>query len=372
MSRCLLDPEDGLTRMGKSSRRVNRRGGVGPFTAPEDAARAADLRHVSDDRPGITRKRSGRGFSYGNPDGTAMRDRPTLARIRALAIPPAWTDVWICPIAHGHIQATGRDARHRKQYRYHPRWQQIRDATKYGRMVEFGTALPKIRARLQADLALPGIPKDKVLATVVRLLETTFIRVGNEEYARNNRSFGLTTLQDRHVAIEGSQIQFRFRGKSGKLHAVKLTDRRLARAVQRIRELPGQDVFQFLDEAGEPQSIDSADVNEYLRAVSGQDFTAKDFRTWAGTVEAALAFHTLAAEGARPSRHVLMQVVREVAERLGNTPAVCRKCYIHPAIVSAFEDGRCRLSSRRRERRAGLSGAEKSVLALLKRARRRE
>ena len=253
--------------MAKSSRRLSRRGGVGPFTAPEDAARAADLRHVSDDRPGITRQRSGRGFSYANPDGTALCDRPTLARIRALAIPPAWTDVWICPIAHGHIQATGRDARHRKQYRYHPRGQQIRDATKYGRMVEFGTALPKVRARLQADLALPGIPKDKVLATVVRLLETTFIRVGNEEYARNNRSFGLTTLQDRHVEIEGSQIQFRFRGKSGKLHAVKLTDRRLAHAVQRIRELPGQDVFQFLDEAGQPQSIDSADVNGYLRTV---------------------------------------------------------------------------------------------------------
>lgn len=294
---------------------------------------------MSDDRPGITRKRSGRGFSYASPDGTALRDRPTLARIRALAIPPAWTDVWICPIAHGHIQATGRDARHRKQYRYHPRWQQIRDATKYGRMVEFGTALPKVRARLQADLALPGIPKDKVLATVVRLLETTFIRVGNEEYARNNRSFGLTTLQDRHVEIEGSQIQFRFRGKSGKLHAVKLTDRRLAHAVQRIRELPGQDVFQFLDEAGEPQSIDSADVNEYLRTVSGQDFTAKDFRTWAGTLLAALELEPSRCfdEGSSP-KAAEVAAIASVAAQLGNTLAVCRKGYIHPAILEAYQN----------------------------------
>jgi DNA topoisomerase-1 len=325
--------------MGKSSRRVSRRGDVGPFTAPEDAARAADLRHVSDDRPGITRKRSGRGFSYANPDGTAMRDRVTLARIRALAIPPAWTDAWICPIAHGHIQATGRDARHRKQYRYHPRWQQIRDATKYGRMVEFGTALPKIRARLHTDLALPGVPKGKVLATIVRLLEATFIRVGNEEYARTNRSFGLTTLQDRHVEIEGSQIQFRFRGKSGKLHAVKLTDRRLARAVQRIRELPGQDVFQFLDEAGAPQSIDSADVNEYLRTVSGQDFTAKDFRTWAGTLLAALELEpSRCFDDDVSSKGAEVAAIASVAVQLGNTPAVCRKGYVHPAILEAYQN----------------------------------
>jgi DNA topoisomerase-1 len=325
--------------MGKSSRRVSRRRGVGPFTAPEDAAKAADLRHVSDYRPGITRKRSGRGFSYAGLDGIAIRDRATLARIRALAIPPAWTDVWICPIANGHIQATGRDARHRKQYRYHPRWQQIRDATKYGRMVEFGTALPRIRARLHTDLALPGIPKEKVLATIVRLLEATFIRVGNEEYARNNRSFGLTTLQDRHVEIEGSQIQFRFRGKSGKVHAVKLTDRRLARAVQRIRELPGQDIFQFLDDAGEPQSIDSADVNEYLRAISGQEFTAKDFRTWAGTLLAALELVPSRCfdEDVSP-KAALVAAVTSVAGRLGNTPAVCRKCYIHPAVLDAYQD----------------------------------
>jgi DNA topoisomerase-1 len=325
--------------MGKSSRRTSRRRGVGPFTAPEDAAKAADLRHVSDDRPGITRKRSGRGFSYADPDGTAIRDRATLARIRALAIPPAWTDVWICPMPHGHIQATGRDARHRKQYRYHPRWQQVRDATKYGRMVEFGTALPKIRARLQTDLGLSGIPKDKVLATIVRLLETTFIRVGNEEYARTNRSFGLTTLQDRHVEIEGSQIQFRFRGKSGKLHAVKLTDRRLARAVQRIRELPGQDVFQFLDEAGEPQSIDSADVNEYLRTISGQEFTAKDFRTWAGTLLAALELEpSRCFDDDVSPKSAEVAAIASVAAQLGNTPAVCRKGYIHPAILEAYQD----------------------------------
>jgi DNA topoisomerase-1 len=294
---------------------------------------------VNDDRPGITRKRSGRGFSYTGVEGAAMHDRATLARIRALAIPPAWTDVWICPTANGHIQATGRDARHRKQYRYHPRWQQVRDATKYGRMVEFGTALPKIRARLETDLGLSGIPKDKVLATVVRLLETTFIRVGNEEYARNNRSFGLTTLQDRHVEIEGSQIQFRFRGKSGKLHAVKIADRRLARAVQRIRELPGQDVFQFLDEAGEPQSIDSADVNEYLRTVSGQDFTAKDFRTWAGTLLAALELEpSRSFDDDVSPKAAEVAAIASVAAQLGNTPAVCRKGYIHPAILDAYQN----------------------------------
>ena len=324
--------------MVKPGRR-RRRNRIGAFTAPEDAAKAADLRHVTDDRPGLSRRRSGRGFNYSAPDGEVVRDQATLKRIRALAIPPAWTDVWICPIANGHIQATGRDARRRKQYRYHPRWQQIRDATKYERLIEFGNALPTIRERVRHDIGLPGVPRDKVLATIVSLLEATFIRVGNEEYARNNRSYGLTTLQDRHVEIDGSEIQFRFRGKSGKPHAVKLTDRRLARAVRRIRELPGQDLFQFLGDAGEPQSINSGDVNDYLRAASGQEFTAKDFRTWAGTL--------LAAQELVPSRCLDEDVspkaaqvaaVASVAERLGNTPAVCRKCYIHPAVLDAYQN----------------------------------
>ncbi|MGH7524913.1 MAG: DNA topoisomerase IB [Gemmatimonadales bacterium] len=325
--------------MEKSSKRSNRRRPVGAFTAPEDAARAADLRHGSNEEPGITRQRCGRGFSYRSADGTLVRDRKTLARIRSLVIPPAWTAVWICPIANGHIQATGRDARSRKQYRYHPRWHEIRDATKYERMIAFGHALPKIRARLDADLALGGVPKAKVLATVVQLLATTFIRVGNEEYARANGSFGLTTMQDRHVAVDGSQIQFRFRGKSGKAHAVRMTDRRLARTIRRIRDLPGQDLFQFLDDTGEPQPITSSDVNDYLREVSSQDFTAKDFRTWAGTLLAAAELAAIANdEDAAISKAAEVAAVKSVAERLGNTVAVCRKCYIHPDVLQAFVD----------------------------------
>jgi DNA topoisomerase-1 len=325
--------------MSATGTRRRRRPRIGAFTTPADAAKAADLRYVNDDQPGISRRRSGRGFAYRDASGAPVRDRITLARIRSLAIPPAWTDVWICPNATGHIQAVGRDARHRKQYRYHPRWQQLRDATKYERMTVFGTTLPAIRQRLDTDLALPGIPKEKVLAIVVRLLEATFIRIGNEEYARTNRSFGLTTLQGRHVEIDGSKIQFRFRGKSGKVHAVTLIDRRLARLVQRVRELPGQDLFQYVDDAGEPQSISSADVNEYLRAISGQDFTAKDFRTWAGTL--------LAARELLPSRcfdadvspkAAQVQAIASVAEQLGNTAAVCRKCYIHPMVLGAFLD----------------------------------
>jgi DNA topoisomerase-1 len=325
--------------MVKSRRRARSRAGVGPFTAPTEAARAADLRHMSDDRPGVTRRRSGRGFSYVGPDGAAIRDKATLARIRSLAIPPAWADVWICPIEHGHVQATGRDARRRKQYRYHSRWHQIRDETKYGRLIEFGNTLPKIRARLQEDLALSGVPKAKVLATVVRLLEATFIRVGNEEYARTNRSFGLTTLQDRHVAIDGSRIQFRFRGKSGKVHAVDLSNRRLARLIQRIRELPGQDLFQFLDDTGQPQSIDSADVNDYLRTISDRDFTAKDFRTWAGTLLAALQLvPSRCFDPDVAPKAALITAVTSVAGQLGNTVAVCRKCYIHPVVLDAYQN----------------------------------
>jgi DNA topoisomerase-1 len=251
---------------------------------PEATAEEAGLRYVNDAMPGIRRRRAGRGFTYAGTDGRRLTDRRVLARIRALAIPPAWTDVWICPIARGHLQATGRDARGRKQYRYHARWREVRDEAKYGRMVAFGQALPRIRRRVEADLALPGLPRERVLAAVVRLLEKTAVRVGNEEYARENRSFGLTTLRNRHAEVGTSRIRFRFRGKGGKETEVELNDRRLARIVARCQELPGQALFTYLDEDGEPRTVDSADVNEYLREISGEEFTAKDFRTWAGTV----------------------------------------------------------------------------------------
>jgi DNA topoisomerase-1 len=305
----------------------------------EDAAKVANLRHVSDDRPGITRRRSGRGFSYLAMDGSVVRDKANLQRIRALAIPPAWAKVWICPIPNGHMQATGRDARGRKQYRYHTRWNEVRDATKYDRMMEFGSALPAIRARLDEDLARQAIPKEKVLATIISLLEATVIRVGNEEYARENHSYGLTTMQNRHIEIDGSQMRFRFRGKSGKVHDISVSDRRLARMVQRCRDLPGQDLFQYLDDTGEPQPIDSADVNEYLRCIAEHDFTAKDYRTWAGTLLAAEQLVPLHPEDpAVPSKEALATAIAAVADHLGNTPAVCRKCYIHPAILNAYQD----------------------------------
>jgi DNA topoisomerase-1 len=303
--------------------------------APEPArsAVAAGLRHVSDAAPGITRRRAGRGFTYTGPDGKTVRDRATLARIRALAIPPAWTEVWIAPDPRGHIQATGRDARRRKQYRYHPSWHEVRHETKFGRMLAFSAALPKIRRALDADLALSGLPRRKVLATVVRLLETTRIRVGNQEYARANDSFGLTTLRTRQVRVNGSTMSFRFRGKSGVQHDVALNDRKLATIVRRMRDLPGYELFQYVDEAGERRAVDSADVNEYLRSAAGEEFTSKDFRTWAGTVLAAQALHQC-------GKNQLKQAIARVARQLGNTPAVCRKCYIHPAVIDAYLEDR--------------------------------
>src|SRR5919107_4252189 len=256
---------------------------------PIESAQAAGLRYVSDTQPGIRRKKAGKGFTYGGTDGKLIRDEKELARIRSLAIPPAYTDVWICPSPQGHIQATGRDARGRKQYRYHPKWREVRDETKFGRMLAFSEALPKIRARLEQDLSRPGLPREKGLATVVRLLECTCIRVGNDEYAKANRSFGLTTLQDRHVEISGSNLRFEFRGKSGKVHKVDLNDRRLARIVRRCQALPGEDLFQYIDDDGVRQTIGSGDVNDYIREISGQEFTAKDFRTWSGTLLAVAA-----------------------------------------------------------------------------------
>jgi DNA topoisomerase I len=306
------------------------------YTESAGSAQAAGLRYVSDADAGIARQRSGTAFRYLRPDGKAVRDPATLARIRRLAIPPAWEDVWICSRDDGHLQATGRDARGRKQYRYHPRWREVRDETKYGRMLAFAKALPRIRRRVSQDLALQGLPREKVLAAVVRLLETTRIRVGNEEYMRANDSFGLTTLRTRQVRVNGSTMSFNFRGKSGVQHRVALNDRKLAAIVRRMRDLPGYELFQYVDEAGETRAVDSADVNEYLQSVAGEEFTSKDFRTWAGTVLAAEALHALEPPAGKQK---LVQAVEAVARQLGNTKAVCRKCYIHPAVIDSYLDG---------------------------------
>jgi DNA topoisomerase I len=301
------------------------------------AARAAALRYVTDGMAGIRRRRTGNGFSYRTPDGRPLRDAAELARVRSLAIPPAWTNVWICPIAHGHLQATGRDARGRKQYRYHARWRQVRDETKYAKLSAFAHAIPRIRKQVSEHLALPGHPREKVLAIIVRLLETTFIRIGNDEYARENGSFGLTTMQNRHMRAAGNKVQLSFRGKSGKAHAVDITDARLARLVKHTRDLPGQQLFQYLDDEGTPQPVDSADVNAYLRDITGDDFTAKDFRTWAGGL---LALRLIPGElpEKRGSKAAMLRAIEAVAKDLGNTPAICRKCYIHPDVLAAFQD----------------------------------
>ena len=303
-------------------------------------APTAGLRHSSDDRPGITRRRAGRGFTYRDADGRRVGDPETLARIKRIAIPPAWTDVWICPAPNGHLQATGRDARGRKQYRYHARYRARRDNAKFERLIAFARALPAIREQVDRDLARPGLPREKVLAAVVRLLELTLIRVGNDEYARLNRSFGLTTLQDRHAVVDGSAIRFRFRGKSGKQQEVGLRDRRLATVVRRCRDLPGRELFQYVDADGEPRDVASDDVNEYLGAIA-PGFTAKDFRTWAGTV---LAYRALRALGKgatdREKQRNVAEAVQAAADNLGNTPAVARQAYVHPAVVDAYLDGR--------------------------------
>ncbi|CAA9551888.1 Hypothetical protein PA2244 (similar to DNA topoisomerase IB, but possibly involved in glycosyl-transfer) [uncultured Synechococcales cyanobacterium] len=310
------------------------------ITDPVESAKSAGLRYVTDDSPGIRRKRSGKGFSYIGLDGKPIHDPEELKRIKSIGIPPAYTDVWICTLPNGHLQATGRDAKGRKQYRYHVRWRRVRDETKYGRMMIFGLKLPQIRKRLEQDLARPGLPREKVLATVVRLLETTLIRVGNEEYAKENRSFGLTTMRDRHVDISGSTIQFQFRGKSGKEHTIDLKDRRLAKIVKRCRDIPGYELFQYLDEQGQRQTIDSTDVNEYLREITGEDFTAKDFRTWSGTVFAAIALQEFEAfDSEAQAKKNIVRAIETVSERLGNTPSICRKCYVHPAVIDAYLDG---------------------------------
>ena len=304
------------------------------------AARAAGLRHVSDAAPGIRRIARGDAFDYVDADDKPVRDEETLARIRKLAIPPAWTDVWICASERGHLQATGRDARGRKQYRYHAKWRAMRDEAKYGRLIEFAEGLPALRKKVMSDMALPGLPREKVVAAVVRLLDKTLIRVGNDEYARDNDSYGLTTMRSKHVEVSGSTLRFEFKGKSGKVHSIDVSDSRAARIVKQCRELPGYELFQYLDEDGERRTVGSEDVNDYVREVMGQDFTAKDFRTWAGTVFCATALASVGGfESEREAKANVNDAVRAVAALLGNTPAVSRACYVHPQLLDSYLDG---------------------------------
>jgi DNA topoisomerase-1 len=341
-------------------------------TEAREAAKAAGLRYVSDGRPGIHRKRRGKSFRYVDASGKDVRNPDDLARIRSLAIPPAWTDVWISALPNGHLQATGRDARGRKQYRYHPQWREIRDATKYTQMIAFVRVLPKIRRRVARDLKLADLSRNQVLATVVRLLETSLIRVGNQEYARDNKSFGLTTMRARHVDVRGSRIRFQFRGKSGKEHTVDVEDRRVARIVRSCQDLPGQDLFQYVDDQGQRQNIESEDVNAYLREISGADFTAKDFRTWAGTVLAAMALRELRKFDSQAQRKKnIVRAIEQVAERLGNTATICRQCYVHPAILDSYLDGSMLETMKKNAERelvqkvGRLPSEEAAVLALL-------
>ena len=335
-------------------------------------ARAAGLRYTGDHQSGIARLGKPSKFRYRDGEGQPLRDAATLTRIKALAIPPAWTDVWICPHANGHLQATGRDARGRKQYRYHARWRQVRDEVKYERMLGFGNALPAIRAAVARSMQLPGLPREKVLATIVHLLELTMMRIGNEEYARTNKSFGLSTLRTRHVDIDGSAVQFHFKGKSGVRHDIRLSDRKLARVLQRMRDLPGQELFQYINEAGERHGVDSGDVNDYLRDVTGEDYTAKDFRTWSGTLLAVLALQAFEQVNSEAqAKKNIVQAIESVAKKLGNTPTICRKCYVHPAVLESYLDGsllegmRARARQQLQEELPALAAEEAAVLALL-------
>jgi DNA topoisomerase I len=342
------------------------------------AAKSAGLRYVNVDDPGLTRERAGKVFRYVDASGHTVADRATLARIKRLAIPPAWTEVWICARDDGHIQATGRDARGRKQYRYHPDWRAVRDDTKYERMIAFGRALPRIRRRVVRDLKRRGLGREKVLATMVRLLETTLVRVGNEEYAKTNGSIGLSTMRDKHVEVRGGTVAFKFPGKSGKRHHIALHDPHLASVVRRIQDLPGQKLFQYVDDTGARQEIKSEDVNGYLREIAGEDFSAKDFRTWAGTVLAAIALRQFEQFDTKAeAKKNVVAAIERVAQRLGNTPAVCRKCYIHPVILDSYLDGATVEMVLKQAEDAlsyglpSLSGAEGAVLAFLQQRLRR-
>jgi DNA topoisomerase-1 len=343
---------------------------------PVKSARSARLRYVNDGRRGIRRKMGALGFRYFRPDGRPIRNASELKRIATLAIPPAWTEVWICPDPRGHLQATGRDAKGRKQYRYHSAWRAARDETKYERMLAFAAQLPRLRARISRELARPRLSREKVLATVVRLLETSLIRVGNEEYARANGSFGLTTLKDKHVNVRGSRLCFEFRGKSGKRHSVNVNDRRLAGIVRQCRDLPGQELFQYMDDEGHRRKVDSGDVNRYVKEITGDDFTAKDFRTWAGTVLACVALRERCDGDGRtaPRNKDVLEAIDAVAGLLGNTRTVCRKSYIHPAIVESYLDGTMRAICQRyaknngRRTRGRLSADEEAAVAVLRHA----
>lgn len=346
---------------------------VQTIVEPRDAAESAGLRYVTDDRPGIRRRKSGKGWSFSKADGTRISDPGIINRIKSLVIPPAWTEVWICPFANGHIQATGRDAKNRKQYRYHPAFREVRESTKYEHVVAFANALPAIRERVRKDMSRRGLPREKVLATVVHLLETTLIRVGNDDYAKQNKSYGLTTLKNRHVAIDGAEVRFRFVGKSGKQWSLQVKDRRVAKIIKACQDLPGQELLQYIDEDGKPQSVSSSDTNNYLREITGEDITAKDFRTWAGTVLAALALKELQSfDSAAQAKRNMRAAIERVAARLGNTPTICRKCYIHPEIITSYLDGRLaeeiklEVEHELRDDLAGLQPEEVAVLAMLR------
>ena len=369
-----MEPEDG-TRLGfadflvilKGSRMFLAEQSPQILAQAEYAAAVAGLHYVSDEEtPGISRERHGAGFTYRGADGRPVQDRAFRKRVRALAIPPAWTSVWISRDPDAHLAATGRDAKGRKQYRYNPAFLEVRGLAKFGHLIAFAQSLPKIRETVNAHLSLRGMPRERVLATVIALLEQTLIRIGNEDYVKQNGSFGLTTLRNKHVKVDGSELKFLFKGKSGKTWRLSVRNKRVARIIRACQELPGQNLFQYLDGDGRPQKITSSDVNAYLREAAGREVTAKDFRTWAATVEAALAFHAI--EGPVLKKHV-REVVERVAGKLGNTPAICRKCYIHPDVIAAYESGEFKLSvgdEEPDEERTDLDAAERAVLRFLK------
>lgn len=337
-----------------------------------ESARSAGLRYMSDSKPGIRRVGAVGRFRYVTPEGKPLKDKEALARIKALVIPPAWTDVWICPAANGHLQTTGRDARGRKQSRYHAKWSEMRGENKYERMSAFAKALPRIRRRIKKDLALRGMPREKVLATIVGVMEQTHIRVGNEEYARTNKSYGLTTMRNRHVDVHGADVTFSFSGKSGVKHAISLHDRRLAKIIRQCEEIPGQDLFQYLDAEGQQHGINSSDVNQYLRDITGEHFTAKDFRTWAGSVLACDVLRGIgAAETVTQAKKNVVEAIKAVADKLGNTPAVCRKCYVHPAVLEAYlggiskQEARKELNAEIAQHRSALHAEERALMQLL-------
>lgn len=343
-------------------------GDVALHEEPEESAREAGLRYVTDKTPGIRREKHGEDFVYFSPIGARIGDEKELERIKALAIPPAWTEVWICVNPRGHLQATGKDQKGRKVYRYHPKWRAVRDATKYHRTIAFGEALPHIRERIEADLARTGLPREKVLGAIVRLLDETAIRIGNEEYVKENASYGLTTMHNEHADVEGATVRFQFKGKSGKEHEVEVEDRHVARIIRKLEDLPGQHLFEYKDENGEVRTIESADVNDYLREISGEDFTAKDFRTWEATV---IVAHELRREGAAETKtattHNEKEAISKAAEHLGNTPTILKKSYVHPAVLEGYESGALLGANPARELAChpGLRPEEVEVLAFL-------